>query len=253
MIERGSIIINADDFGLSPSVNKAIIELFDNGLINSSTLMANMTGFEEAVELIHNRKIEKRIGVHLVLTDGNSLTEDIKKLDIFFNKKISGQERIKKLFFLEKDQKKLIFKEYSAQIEKVKSNGIPISHLDTHHQLHDMWSIMQILIELLKTYKIPSIRILNNLEKTDYFYKNAYRSLINQYLRFRKVNFTDYLGNQYDFMKKFESKSSFFNNKRVEIMVHPDFKKSGLLIDKVGNKESDFLFRKEILDSVSNF
>ena len=45
-----SRIINADDFGLSSSVNK-IVESFNNGLINSTTLMANMPGFEEAVEL----------------------------------------------------------------------------------------------------------------------------------------------------------------------------------------------------------
>jgi chitin disaccharide deacetylase len=44
-----NVKINADDFGLNSSVNKAIIEAFDNNYINSTTLMANMPGFDEAV------------------------------------------------------------------------------------------------------------------------------------------------------------------------------------------------------------
>ena len=54
---KNKIIINADDFGLNSSVNKAIVESFNNGLINSTTLMANMPGFEEAVEMAHKSKI----------------------------------------------------------------------------------------------------------------------------------------------------------------------------------------------------
>ena len=47
-----TIYINADDFGLGTSVNKAIVECFNSGIINSTTLMANMPGFDEAIELL---------------------------------------------------------------------------------------------------------------------------------------------------------------------------------------------------------
>jgi|ERR1035437_14690 predicted glycoside hydrolase/deacetylase ChbG (UPF0249 family) len=250
------IIINADDFGLKSSVNKAIVESFNNGLINSTTLMANMPGFEEAVELIHNRKLDKKIGVHLVLTDGLSLTQEIKSMNLFFNKKvIPSPLRFKKLFFLNRHERFIIFNEYSAQIEKVRRNGIPITHLDTHHQIHDMWAIMQIILELLKTYKIPSMRILNNLEKSNYFYKNAYRNFINHYLKTRKANFTDFMGNQLDFLTILERNPAFLNNKnkRIEIMVHPDLKENGLLIDKIGGKEFDFRFQKDLTGYLDTF
>jgi predicted glycoside hydrolase/deacetylase ChbG (UPF0249 family) len=246
---KNKIIINADDFGLKSSVNKAIVESFNKGLINSTTLMANMPGFEEAVELIHNQNLVKKIGVHLVLTDGLSLTQEIKSFDLLFNKKvISSPLRFKKLFFLDKHERIVIYNEYSAQIEKVRRNGISITHLDTHHQIHDMWAIMQIMIDLLKTYNIPSIRILNNLNESSCFYKNAYRNLINHYLKVRKANFTEFLGNQLAFLSILEKNPSFFNNsnKRIEIMVHPDLKENGLLIDKIGNNEYDFRFPKDL-------
>ena len=244
---KNKIIINADDFGLKSSVNKAIVESFNKGLINSTTLMANMPGFEEAVEFIHSQNLVKKIGVHLVLTDGLSLTQEIKSMNLFFNKKIiQSPLRFKKLFFLDKHERIVIYNEYSAQIEKVKRNGIPITHLDTHHQIHDMWAIMQIMIELLKTYKIPSMRILNNLEKSNYFYKNAYRNFINRYLKAQNANFTDFLGNQIDFLSIIERYPAFLNkkNKSIEIMVHPDLKENGLLIDKIGAKNMILDFKK---------
>jgi hypothetical protein len=242
------IIINADDFGLKSSVNRAILESFDKGLINSTTLMANMPGFDEAVEFIHNRKLDKRVGVHLVLTDGLPLTQEIKSMNLFFNKAIPSPLRIKKLFYLNRHEQFIIFNEYSRQIEKVRRNGISITHLDTHQQIQDMWAIMHIMLELLKTYKIPSMRILNNLYKSNYYYKNAFRNLVNYYLKARRVNFTDFLGNQLDFLSMLERNPAFLNNKnkRIEIMVHPDLKENGLLIDRIGDKEYDFRFQKDI-------
>jgi predicted glycoside hydrolase/deacetylase ChbG (UPF0249 family) len=243
------ILINADDFGLNSSVNKAIVECFNNGLINSTTLMANMPGFDEAIELIHSQNLEKKIGVHLVLTDGLSLTHEIKTMSLFFNKNsINSTLRLKKIFFLNKHERFIIFNEYSAQIEKVKRNGISITHLDTHHQIHDMWAIIQIMLELLKIYKIPTMRILNNLNKSNHLYKNVYRNLINNYLKARKANFSEFLGNQLAFLSILERNPAFFNNKnkRIEIMVHPDLNENGLLIDKIGDKEYDFRFPNNI-------
>jgi predicted glycoside hydrolase/deacetylase ChbG (UPF0249 family) len=246
---KSKIIINADDFGLKSSVNQAIAESFDNRLINSATLMANMPGFEDAVELIHFRKLEKNIGVHLVLTDGFPLTEEITSLNLFFNKnEIYSPQIAKKLFFLNRNDRIIIFNEYSAQIEKVRRNGISITHLDTHHQIHDMWAVMNIILDLLKTYKIPSIRILNNLNRSNYFYKNAYRNIINHYLISRKENFSNFLGNQLDFLSYMERNSSILEirNIIIEIMVHPDLNENGLLIDKIRDKEYDFRFQNDI-------
>lgn len=242
-----NVIINADDFGLKSSVNEAIIESFTKGLINSTTLMANMQGFEEAINLAHEKKITKKIGVHLVLTEGVSLTEGIKSMKFLFNKKeFTPELRNKNLFLLNKSEQNLIFKEYSAQIEKIRNNGIPITHLDTHHQIHDMWAIFNLLAALLKVYNIPSMRILNNLEKSKQMHKNLYRSLINLFLKAKKINYTNYLGNRIDVLSKLKTEPAFLYNNSVEIMVHPDYNKDGLLIDRVGNMEFDLKFAMDV-------
>lgn len=249
---HSNLIVNADDFGLKSSVNRAIVEAFDKNYINSTTIMANMPGFEEAVQLAHKHNITHQIGAHLVLTEGLSLTDEIKSLKYLFNKKInSSNQFIKKLFFLNKKEKDLIFREYCTQIEKIKSNGIPISHIDTHHQIHDMWAINQILLELLKTYKIPFMRILNNLESTK-IHKNIYRNLNNKRLKRLKVNNTDYFGTQLDFLLKIKKYPNLIKNKKVEIVVHPDYNSKGKLIDILHNKEYNFDFLEPVQQTLTS-
>jgi hypothetical protein len=110
-----NIIVNADDFGSKSSVNKAIAELFNTGAINSTTLIANMAGFDEAVELANKNNFITKIGVHLNLSAGDPLTLNILNTNLFFNKNDFVLKKHKThLFFLTKDDKKLIFKEFAA-------------------------------------------------------------------------------------------------------------------------------------------
>jgi predicted glycoside hydrolase/deacetylase ChbG (UPF0249 family) len=230
-----NMIINADDFGLKHSVNKAIIDLFNNQTINSTTIMANMPGFEEAVEMAHQTKITNKIGAHLVLTEGRPLTREIEHFSYLFSTEKPDRKLFaRKLTFLDANQKKIIFKEYSAQINKIKTHGIPITHLDTHQHMHEMWGILQILIALLKAHKIPSMRILNNLERSA-LHKNKYRNFLNYYLKRRRINYSDYFGNQLDLAAQ---KAKIQNSSKViEIMVHPDFNTKGEIIDRLQGSE----------------
>lgn len=240
-----NIIVNADDFGARPSVNRAVVELFHQGIINSATLMANMPGFEEAVELAQKNRLTDKIGVHLVLTEGLPLTEGIKSIPYLFNRKeFSRNVLVKKLFFLSKNTRRLIFDEYSRQIEKVKKGGIKITHLDTHQHMHEMWGVMQILIELAKVHNIPCIRILNNLNITA-CHKYAYRNIMNRNLRSKKLNYTDYFGSRVDFLSALEKDPGLTKRKTVEIMVHPDYTAGGKLIDLFPEAEYDFDFLKK--------
>lgn len=236
--------INADDFGLNPSVNKAIIELFDKEIINSTTLMANMPAYDEAVELAFKHEITRKIGIHLVLTEGIPLTEEIRTIHFLFNGKASFNKYRYLLLF--KKYKTLIYNEFAAQIERIQSENIPITHLDTHHHVHEVYSITKILVDLQKRYNIPSIRILNNLEKSNMLYKGVYRKLINDYIMRKHVNNSDLFGNRCDFLLKLKEDSSVMMNRNIEIMVHPDFNSDGKLIDKVGNDEYDFTFLQKL-------
>ena len=49
------LVVNADDFGLTPGVNRGIVSAFREGVLTSTTAMVNMRYFDEAVELARER------------------------------------------------------------------------------------------------------------------------------------------------------------------------------------------------------
>ena len=64
------VIVNADDFGMNHNVNLAIDYCFKKNIISSTTIMANMPGFDEAVKLACIGKYDKYVGIHFNLVDG---------------------------------------------------------------------------------------------------------------------------------------------------------------------------------------
>ena len=66
------LIINADDFGLTTGVNRAIIEAHTDGVVTSATMMANGRAFQDAIAQAQ-RATGLSVGCHVVLVDGEPL------------------------------------------------------------------------------------------------------------------------------------------------------------------------------------
>ena len=61
------LIVNADDFGFSEAVNHGILKAMEDGIVTSTSIMANMPGFAHAAALYHEHP-DMAVGVHLNLT-----------------------------------------------------------------------------------------------------------------------------------------------------------------------------------------
>ena len=152
------IIINADDFGLSNGVNKGIAKLVKKGVVTSISFMVNLPGFEDGVNIAKSFP-DLSVGIHLNLTYGYPLLppDDIKTL---VNNENSFKSDVKWLR-LNADSLELE-KEFRAQIERFLATGIPLTHLDTHHNLQDNERVLEILIALAKEYHISTFRRLKS-------------------------------------------------------------------------------------------
>lgn len=153
------LIVNADDFGFTSGVNRAIVEAHSRGVVTSSTLMANGPAFGEAAQLA--KTIPKlSLGCHVVLIDGRpvlgaeqlpSLTSGSDFRDGLMNfavRAITGR--------IEDGE---ITAEATAQIRKIQSAGIVVSHIDTHKHTH---LFPKILRPLLRAAAACGIRALRN-------------------------------------------------------------------------------------------
>jgi hopanoid biosynthesis associated protein HpnK len=130
------LIVNADDFGFTSGVNRAIVEAAAAGAITSTTLMAGAPRFDEAVELA---KQQPRLGVgcHVVLVDGEPVLPAAKLPTLA----PGGRFRDSLLRFAravvrgELDPME-IEAEAAAQIRKITGAGLALTHFDTHKHAH---------------------------------------------------------------------------------------------------------------------
>src|SRR5262245_2766147 len=72
------IIVNADDLGMSESVNDAIFDGMQRNVITSATMLANGAAVESAVGRLHQFP-GYSFGVHLNLTEFEPVHPDSKK------------------------------------------------------------------------------------------------------------------------------------------------------------------------------
>ncbi len=155
------LIINADDFGLTCGVNRAIVEAHAYGVVTSSTLMANGPAFDDAVRLASSNP-RLGIGCHAVLVDGTPLLNgpEIPSLishsrDVRFRQSPSGFALRAMGGRLNREE---IEAEVTAQIRKLQSAGLAVSHLDTHKHVHIFPQVLQPLLRAARACSVRAIR-----------------------------------------------------------------------------------------------
>jgi hypothetical protein len=217
------VIINADDLGTSQKINDTIFELMSAKLITSATLIANAPCFDEASKKI-SLFPKCSFGVHLNITIFQPLFKN-DKLRALFNENGCFNSKIKNII-ITPSLSNGIYLEFCAQIEKILSSGIKISHIDSHQHVHTIPSIFLILKLVQKKYNIRKVRISRNIYSYDHkvpevllIKKQMYNFMLrNFYITKTTDGFTDF--------------PTFYNNgklnklgqKKIEIMMHPGTK-----------------------------
>ena len=154
------LIINADDFGLTSGINRAIAELHAAGAVTSATLMAAAPAFAHAVHLA-GQFPTLGIGCHIVLTDGTPILppDEIPSLlgpdRQSFRPVFNDFLRATLLGRLRPDE---IRREAIAQIQTVQSAGISVTHLDTHKHTHILPQISRALLDAAEATGVRAIR-----------------------------------------------------------------------------------------------
>jgi hopanoid biosynthesis associated protein HpnK len=156
------LIVNADDFGLTQGVNRAIEEAHSNGIVTSATLMANGAAFEDAIQRAKSNS-RLSVGCHVVLVDGLPVLgggqiptlSDKKSGDGRFLDRLSSFALRVVTGGIHPDE---IEAEATAQIRKLQSAGIPVSHLDTHKHTHIFPAVLRPLLRAARACGVPAVR-----------------------------------------------------------------------------------------------
>lgn len=128
-------------------MNAGILEAHQEGVLTSTTLMANGAAFDDAVKLAADTP-SLDVGCHLVLVQGRSTLTGWQM-----------PETLSQLVPMVVMGKLDAYAEFAAQIEKILNAGIKPSHLDTHKHTHLLPKVFRAVVRLAREYSIPYIRL----------------------------------------------------------------------------------------------
>lgn len=176
------LVLHADDFGMNVAVSRGIIECFSDGLLTSTSLLANAPAAEFALSqwqdlqvrcarrdlpsfdrrrVLHDSNAPFDLGIHLNLTQGRPLTGDRYPSELLDREgRFPGIAAVaRRLLSGGRRFQQAIDRELSEQIEFLLNRGIAPTHANAHQYVDMLPVVAALLPNLLRRYGINVVRV----------------------------------------------------------------------------------------------
>jgi chitin disaccharide deacetylase len=163
------LIVNADDFGRSASINQAVVRAHREGILTSASLMVNEPDAAEAIRWAQDNP-KLGVGLHLALVCGRAALapEKIPNLAGPDGQFSSHPVRAGLRYFFNPDCRRQLRAEIEAQFAKFHATGLPLDHVNGHLNIHLHPVVLRILLENAHRWGIKAMRLTR-----DPFFLNA--------------------------------------------------------------------------------
>jgi predicted glycoside hydrolase/deacetylase ChbG (UPF0249 family) len=153
------LVVNADDFGLSPAISRGILRAHHAGIVTSTSLLGNVADLHEARRLLAEAP-NLGVGVHLTLTGGAPVSPPDRIPSLVAPDGLlhpRGRDFIA-AWVRGRVSPEDIQRELDAQVARIREAGIAIDHLDTHHHLGFLPAVGRAVEEVARHHGIAGIR-----------------------------------------------------------------------------------------------
>jgi len=153
------LIVNADDFGRSDAVNRGVAEGFRRGIVTSASLVAAGPAFDSAVALAAELP-GLGVGIHLVANEYTPVLPpaQIPRLVNSQGRFYSRPQQFQRMAMDPRIRGDL-FLEWDAQIARILSAGIKLTHMDGHGHCHAHPAAAGVVLKLAQRYGIKHTRL----------------------------------------------------------------------------------------------
>ena len=154
------LIITADDFGLSHSVNEAVRQAALSGVLTAASLMMGERATPQAVRLSHALP-RLRVGLHLVLVDGHPVLPPRYIPDLvdpsgrFSDAMVFNSFR----FVASRRIRAQLAAEIRAQLEAFAATGLELDHVNAHKHFHLHPLILELVLRIGAEFGVSAVRI----------------------------------------------------------------------------------------------
>jgi chitin disaccharide deacetylase len=155
------LIVNADDFGMTAGVNRAVVEACRRGVVTSATVMVNMPGFDEAVRLAAECP-ELGVGLHFNITQGEPVAGPSRVGSLLNARGLftGTSTALARRSLLGRLRTEDVAVELRAQLEKALGAGLKLTHLDSHKHAHALPQVFEAVARVLPEYGINAVRMM---------------------------------------------------------------------------------------------
>jgi len=157
------LIVNADDFGASESINAAVIKAHQRGILTSASLMVNGTAANQAVQLAKaNPKLG--VGLHLTLCCGSSALPQSETPTLVNERSEFRSDPVRAglTYFFSAAARRELTVEIAAQFAKFARTGLALDHLNGHLHFHLHPVVFSLLKGELEKQQVGGIRFTND-------------------------------------------------------------------------------------------
>ncbi len=154
------LVVNADDFGRSHSINQAVVQAHTEGLLTTASLMVNGAAAAEAVALAREHP-RLGVGLHLSLVCARSTLKPTEIPGLvdhrfqFSNHPVWAGVR----YFFHRGLRWQLRHEIAAQVQKFQATGLPMDHLNGHLNLHLHPTVFGLLWRHAEGWGIRGLRL----------------------------------------------------------------------------------------------
>jgi len=156
----GLLIVSADDLGLTDGVNRAVLHGHRSGIVTSTSLLAVGRSFEGAVRMLLDHP-GLDVGAHLAIVGEDPPLLTAREIPTLVDKRgalpLSYRTVIRRGLTgrLDPDD---VRREFAAQLARIRSAGVVVSHVDTHQHTHLWPAVAGVLTGLARQHEIPAAR-----------------------------------------------------------------------------------------------
>jgi predicted glycoside hydrolase/deacetylase ChbG (UPF0249 family) len=228
---RPRLIVTADDLGLNLTTTGAVIQSLRDGMVSHASLIVNMPVFDQALELVLANRLERRIGLHFNLTEGAPLTDAMRRQAGFcMDGEFTRRDFYAGLRPLSGDTTRAVAEEARAQIALARSRGIPLSHFDSHNDVHLIPNIAAIAVAIVRESGIARVRPARNCGTRQGILRFVLNRRYNAWLRRKGLRQVRYFGTVDDFVW-LAARRRLGEDCSAEVMTHPFPDPGGTIVD----------------------
>lgn len=155
------LIVNADDYGLTEGVSRAVLEAHQRGVVTSTSALVLGSGWAATGAWLADQP-RLGVGAHLAVVGEDPPLLSAREIPTLVDKR--GRLHLSWRQFLPRAAAGRIDpddlrRELSAQLDALAEVGVTITHIDTHQNLH-LWPLVRdVVLELAQQRGIGALRV----------------------------------------------------------------------------------------------